>query len=546
MSSSSDAEDEARPTWFDGKVDREVWQPDDGNGEATPALIESAKGKKGGHPGWKLFMGEVPAEVTPSNPPRYCYLDDKAVWAISKHRKLSKEERHRFWPFDFTPQGRITSGQARPPRGRPAFIGGVKLASIPRTGRKTYYFCGSGSLKAAVPPEPATPKKEDAAATAGRTQEPSQTPAPSIEQSVQPVVGAQRTETPALKPSEQPAGKPTAKQPTKPAEKPVGKPSAMTKPLVKPADPPSMKPSATPSVKQSATPAKPLEKPAEKPPAKPMATIPLDKPQAQVPARTHKESSKVPSLDMSGDKSPADPDAMALVRLRQMSTMTGYSDSSSSPGPRNPSAMVRSGFDFSAYTAKSPGKTSQFQDRPNPLTSSSLGSSKRSSSPGSPLPPVKRQRSRLEPYVLPPEVTERDDEMERLRAENRRLRGLNAHQQNQLASAVVQIRQKDAMLAQAIKERDAYKFAARKYHTERLDCLDDIAQRHKADLKVIQFRKELQALVDKVVSSSAGEVVPLQETDRTLGQTPDDIERYFRENEMEQQWREFEAEAAEE
>ncbi|KAK8213711.1 hypothetical protein IWZ01DRAFT_539634 [Phyllosticta capitalensis] len=544
MSSSSDAEDEARPTWFDGKVDREVWQPDDGNGEATPALIESAKGKKGGHPGWKLFMGEVPAEVTPSNPPRYCYLDDKAVWAISKHRKLSKEERHRFWPFDFTPQGRITSGQARPPRGRPAFIGGGKLASIPRTGRKTYYFCGSGSLKAVVLPEPATPKKEDAAATAGKTQEPSQTPAPSIEQSVQPVVGAQRNETPALKPSEQPAGKPTAKQPTKPAEKPVGKPSAMTKPLVKPADPPSMKPSATPSVKPSATPAKPLEKPAVKPLSRPTSTIPLDQPQAQVPARTHKESSKAPSVDMSGDKSPTDPDAMALVRLRQMSTMTGYSDSSS-PGPRNPSAMVRSGFDFSAYTAKPPGKMSQFQDRPTPLTSSSLGSSKRSSSPGSPLPPPKRQRSRLEPYVLPPEMTEREDEEERLRTENRRLHDMITQCSVRFTNEAAQARRQNAMIAQLTKERDAFRLTARKYHTFYLDNLDEFADRHKSNLKVALKKKEMVAMVLEVAGLATGEVGPLQNLDGKVGQMLEAQERYFKEHGMEQQWKEFEAEASE-
>lgn len=129
-------------TMSDGKVDREIWQPSDGNGDPSPELIEKYRSKRNGHPTWKLYTGRnVPKNPTDTNPPCFVVLDDKADWTILNSKNWTKHERHRKWPFDFTPQGRINL--QRPNRGRPAYgRDGTTYASVPKQKGEKYWLHG--------------------------------------------------------------------------------------------------------------------------------------------------------------------------------------------------------------------------------------------------------------------------------------------------------------------------------------------------------------------------------------------------------------------
>ncbi|OJD40541.1 cell division protein [Diplodia corticola] len=134
--------DTTRPTLSDGKVEREIWRPSDGNGDPSPELVEKHRARKAGHPTWKLYTGRnIPKRPTDTNPPSFVYLDDKAAWDILHSNHWTPHDKHRFWTFDFTAQGRVTV--TRPNRGRPAYEEDDKtFASIPARKGKRYWFHG--------------------------------------------------------------------------------------------------------------------------------------------------------------------------------------------------------------------------------------------------------------------------------------------------------------------------------------------------------------------------------------------------------------------
>ncbi|KKY13582.1 hypothetical protein UCDDS831_g08864 [Diplodia seriata] len=79
----------------DGKVERAIWQPSDGNGDPSPELVEKSRTKKPGHPTWKLYTGRnVPKQPTATNPPQFVYLDDKAAWDILHSKHWTAHDRH--------------------------------------------------------------------------------------------------------------------------------------------------------------------------------------------------------------------------------------------------------------------------------------------------------------------------------------------------------------------------------------------------------------------------------------------------------------------
>ncbi|PVI04136.1 hypothetical protein DM02DRAFT_669324 [Periconia macrospinosa] len=106
----------------DGKHMRLVWQPTDGEGEASAHLIQRSMTTLRGHPTWKLYMEDIKLPIDRESadaPPRYVYLDDKACYTIYASGAYKPHELKEYWPFDFNINGIIKSGRMN--RGRPAW-----------------------------------------------------------------------------------------------------------------------------------------------------------------------------------------------------------------------------------------------------------------------------------------------------------------------------------------------------------------------------------------------------------------------------------------
>ncbi|KAF2744621.1 hypothetical protein M011DRAFT_460661 [Sporormia fimetaria CBS 119925] len=152
-------EDEERPELMsDGKRMRTVWQPSDGDGDSSSAVLERSLSLVRGHPTWKLFMDEISLPIvrgTDEEPPHYVYLDDRACYAIYCSNAYTHEEMRKFWPFDYNHQGHIKQG--RPNRGNPAYLDDSRLEFVQgklRAKGKWYTFSGAPEVTEYRPTRP--------------------------------------------------------------------------------------------------------------------------------------------------------------------------------------------------------------------------------------------------------------------------------------------------------------------------------------------------------------------------------------------------------
>lgn len=139
----SDTEQETpRPSVSDGKIDREIWRPEDGNGDDNLKTYESTQYGDKGHPTWKLYCGDAPEKIEGVlvEPPKNCYLDDRAAYKILNWDGYTKAERGRFWRNDFSNKGDIRPHRKH--RGRPAFLLGGEIAHL-QGGARVYRFTGA-------------------------------------------------------------------------------------------------------------------------------------------------------------------------------------------------------------------------------------------------------------------------------------------------------------------------------------------------------------------------------------------------------------------
>ena len=148
-----------RPMMWDGKVERAIWRPSDGNGDPNVELFEKSQYLGRGHPTWKLFVGDVPEDITigENEPPRYAYLDDKAAYAILNSSAYTNREKQLYWGMDYNNSGRMKRGRSN--RGRPAYKDDSQttFASIAQPGRfPDYVFTGETAESRA----PTTRKKK--------------------------------------------------------------------------------------------------------------------------------------------------------------------------------------------------------------------------------------------------------------------------------------------------------------------------------------------------------------------------------------------------
>ncbi|KAF2204529.1 hypothetical protein GQ43DRAFT_152673 [Delitschia confertaspora ATCC 74209] len=117
-----------------------------------------------GHPTWKLFIGDVSEEIIKgvNEPPRYCYLNDRACYDIWASGKYSHSGKRAFWPFDFNHQGHIKQG--RPNRGRSAYQDDscTTFWKAPMRGKLgDYIFTGESIIEEYVPLRPVKPSIEE-------------------------------------------------------------------------------------------------------------------------------------------------------------------------------------------------------------------------------------------------------------------------------------------------------------------------------------------------------------------------------------------------
>ena len=110
-----------RPKISNGKRAREVWIQADGHGDPNLKVYEQSRYKPEGHPTWKIYCGDGPQTINGIlvEPPRYCYLDDKACHQIMNSPGYSPIERGRYWKSDFGCKGAVRP--SRPNRGRTGF-----------------------------------------------------------------------------------------------------------------------------------------------------------------------------------------------------------------------------------------------------------------------------------------------------------------------------------------------------------------------------------------------------------------------------------------
>ncbi|KAF2841781.1 hypothetical protein M501DRAFT_342284 [Patellaria atrata CBS 101060] len=119
------------PQIFDGKAMREIWQPHDPDGDDDPHIIERNRYNNQGHPTFKIFCSDVGEIIIgKKEPPKYCYLDDKAACDILFSPRYSAAEKGKYWPYDFEQRGIIRSN--RPNRGRPALDANGNPRSAPK------------------------------------------------------------------------------------------------------------------------------------------------------------------------------------------------------------------------------------------------------------------------------------------------------------------------------------------------------------------------------------------------------------------------------
>jgi hypothetical protein len=134
--------DGTRPAISDGKTNRAIWRPEDGHGDPSVLLFERSRYTVGGHPTWKLYCGDAPEKIDGVliEPPRNCYLDDRAAYKILHWDGFTKANRGRLWRNDFTTNGALRPGRKN--RGRPAFFQSGEVAFVQFASKK-YRFHGA-------------------------------------------------------------------------------------------------------------------------------------------------------------------------------------------------------------------------------------------------------------------------------------------------------------------------------------------------------------------------------------------------------------------
>lgn len=142
----------------DGKRFRDIWRLGDGNGDPNTDRIKLNLNNIRGHPTWKVFLGDSNVPIvrgSPTEPPKYCYLDDHACHAILNSGAYTAGDLVKFWSFDFNQYGFIKQGRKN--RGPPVYRGSsmTEYAEAPlRQKNHTYIFSGAPGFTEYAPLRP--------------------------------------------------------------------------------------------------------------------------------------------------------------------------------------------------------------------------------------------------------------------------------------------------------------------------------------------------------------------------------------------------------
>ncbi|KAL1621743.1 hypothetical protein SLS54_005266 [Diplodia seriata] len=478
-----------RPTMSDGKVERAIWQPSDGNGDPSPELVENFRTKKPGHPTWKLYTGRnVPKQPTATNPPHFVYLDDKAAWDILHSKHWSAHDKHRFWSFDFTPQGRISFTRAN--RGRPVYEkDGKSFCSIRRTKDKRYWFNGC---------HPA-PADDGSSAAAPATSEKTV-----VDEASTTAVAAKQvvTETQAV---EGQAVEDTSVAEQRPAAEEISTAEAPSVP------------------EQSLVPEQPhmLEQlqASELEPQEPSAKVASQVEPTSTKLENESEREAEPN-DRAPSTTPQDPPGLL------------------SSSPIHPNTLDQS--------------QEQRQQTISPISPrSSAQPAKRRSSSGSVTSPApKRQRKGIERYDVPQEVQFRDAELVQLRKTLYDSRERETAMENEISNLRQRaalyhraVLESSARAEASEKRGQAFRTLALQLYARAVDQQDVLAERHKALLKIMEDAANLTAAAERSGVSARRELEPVERMHRDLDEIMDDSERVMQDAGLQAEYDAFVQEA---
>jgi hypothetical protein len=142
----------------DGRRMRVVWRPGDGDGNPNQQIVTRYLNLVNGHPTWRIYTSNIKLPITrgsPEEPPHYCYLDDRACYAIYCSEAYTLKEKGEFWPSDFNKFGNIR--KVRLNRGSKAYLEGsnMVLAQVKLRGlEKWYTFSGAPEVTEYEPSRP--------------------------------------------------------------------------------------------------------------------------------------------------------------------------------------------------------------------------------------------------------------------------------------------------------------------------------------------------------------------------------------------------------
>lgn len=461
-----------RPKLSDGKVDRLIWQPSDGNGDSTPVLIEQTLNKKKGHPTWKLFTGgSGPQQLSGTYPPRFVYLDDKAAWDIWSSKTWTRHDRHRFWPYDFTAHGKISI--KRPNRGRAAYEqDGRTYASVSKRNGEKHLLSGGLSPPEAGASNASTSAPADTVVVAQRS---NSTPA-----GLQPTQLAGTTDSAQL-------GSIATEQSPQAAElrvvscSPTPTPSraeALT------AETPSH-PSGRNDIPSSVIPIVGDSHPVE---------TPIHEPQ---PAKSTRSPSKSPMPVQNANTHPHS--ERTLPEVPQLTLLTHPIL------PRPGSTALRT-----------PQPTDSTASPPPTPSSRAL---KRSASPTSDHPPaaLKRQRKALTPYDIPVATRIQDAELLNLRQTMREAIGREAQKdaeiqrlQQEVASQQTQLLNRERLCETSARTSATFRALAQQLYAQAVDQQSALAERHTAAVALLQDATDMRSVAERVAMGARTELGPIQ------------------------------------
>ncbi|KAL1651907.1 hypothetical protein SLS58_000030 [Diplodia intermedia] len=477
-----------RPTMSDGKVERAIWQPSDGNGDPSPELVENFRTKKPGHPTWKLYTGRnVPKQPTATNPPHFVYLDDKAAWDILHSKHWSAHDKHRFWSFDFTPQGRLSFTRAN--RGRPVYEkDGKSFCSIRRTKDKRYWFNGCH-------PAPADDGSSVAAPAASKETVVDEASSAAVA-AKQVVMETQAIENQAVEDASVAEQRPAAEEistteaPSVPEENLVLEQPPMLEQL-----------QASESELQE-----PLAKVASH--AEPIST------------KLENESEGTERPPTPPPSAPQDPQRLLSPSPVHLNTLDKHQEQRQQ-----------------TVNSISPCPPAQPAKRRSP-----------SGSVTSPAP--KRQRKGIERYDVPQEVQFRDAELVQLRKTLYDSRERETAMENEISNLRQRatfyhraLLESSARVEASEKRGQAFRTLALQLYARAVDQQDVLAERHKALLKIMEDAANLTAAAERSAVSARRELDPVERMHGDLDEIMDDAERVMQDAGLQREYDAFVQEA---